>query len=120
MRVLPLGEKAIMVKFSNSEIQEMKRQLALNGYHSLMRLIVLHDKNTKTIVQARREFGIFCSASGQTLKSWEQFGLRGVFILRALEYAECFGIKIFVHQLQPTTTIAIHWLEYEWLHKKDV
>ncbi|HIF9180972.1 TPA: hypothetical protein ACX6QL_002032 [Photobacterium damselae] len=109
-----------MVKFSNSEIQEMKRQLALNGYHSLMRLIVLHDKNTKTIVQARREFGIFCSASGQTLKSWEQFGLRGVFILRALEYAECFGIKIFVHQLQPTTTIAIHWLEYEWLHKKDV
>ncbi|ELV7515529.1 TPA: hypothetical protein ACX6RS_002545 [Photobacterium damselae] len=103
-----------MTQFSDADIERMKQELAVNGYRTLLRLVVLHDKHLRTESEARRDLGVFCSASGSTMKSWESKGIRGVCVARAVEFAECYGVKMGSHQLQPTTDIALQWLNYEY------
>ncbi|MGF1727047.1 hypothetical protein [Photobacterium nomapromontoriensis] len=99
--------------FTDAEITEMKRVLAVNGFNSLLRLIVLHDKGIETTVSARRALGNYCSASGSTMKGWESTGLNGVFADRALEFAEAYPFVMSKHQLCPTKVIAEQWLNYD-------
>lgn len=103
-----------MSNFTESEVAAMKRDLAVSGYNSLLRLIVLHDKNISGVVSAKFQLSIFCAASGSTAKTWATEGLRGVFVDRALEFAQGIGAPIYKHQLEPTNAIAENWLKYDY------
>ncbi|PSU99778.1 hypothetical protein [Photobacterium kishitanii] len=103
-----------MSKFTESERAAMAEELAINGFNSLLRLIVLHDKNIPDVINAKYRLGTFCSASGSTIKSWSKHGLRGVFVERALEFAACYHLSIKSHQLEPTRAIVEQWLEYDY------
>ena len=103
-----------MSDFTELEISKMKKALAVNGYNSLLRLIVLHDKNIKTVCSAKFQLSVFCAASGSTAKTWATEGLRGVFVDRALEFAQGIGVPIYKHQLEPTNAIAKNWLKFDY------
>lgn len=103
-----------MSDFTELEISAMKKALAVNGYNSLLRLIVLHDKNISSVVSAKFQLSVFCAASGSTAKTWATEGLRGVFVDRALEFAQGIGVPIYKHQLEPTNAIAKNWLKFDY------
>ncbi|PSU19942.1 hypothetical protein CTM97_18565 [Photobacterium phosphoreum] len=103
-----------MNKFTESERAAMAEELAVNGFNSLLRLIVLHDKNILDITSAKYKVGTYCCASGSTIKSWSKHGLRGVYVERALEFAACYHLPINAHQLEPTKAIIEQWLEYDY------
>ncbi|PSU89958.1 hypothetical protein C0W35_18315 [Photobacterium kishitanii] len=94
-----------MSKFTESERAAMAEELAINGFNSLLRLIVLHDKNIPDVTRAKYKVGTYCCASGSAIKSWSKHGLRGVYVERALEFAACYRLSIKAHQLQPTKAI---------------
>ncbi|PSU23844.1 hypothetical protein [Photobacterium kishitanii] len=103
-----------MSKFTESERAAMAEELAINGFNSLLRLIVLHDKNIPDVTRAKYKVGTYCCASGSAIKSWSKHGLRGVYVERALEFAACYRLSIKAHQLQPTKAIVEQWLEYDY------
>ncbi|TGZ35355.1 hypothetical protein EQ875_01636 [Photobacterium damselae subsp. damselae] len=105
-----------MNKFTDCEMAAMRRELRLNGYNSLLRLIVLHDRGIDNVASARRALGVFCSASGSSIKSWESQGLTGVFVDRAIEFAECYHLPIWRYQLEPTNAVVENWLAFDYRH----
>ena len=103
-----------MSKFTELERAAMTEELAVNGFNSLLRLIVLHDENISDVTSAKYKVGIYCCASGSAIKSWSKHGLRGVYVERALEFAECYNLPIKAHQLEPTKAIIEQWLDYDY------
>ncbi|MGD6739711.1 hypothetical protein ACN08N_23660 [Photobacterium leiognathi subsp. mandapamensis] len=103
-----------MSKFTDREMAAMERELRINGYKSLLRLIVLHDRGIDNVDSARRALGVFCSASGSSIKAWESQGLTGVFVDRAIEFAECYRLPIWRYQLEPTKAVIENWLTFDY------
>lgn len=102
------------IDFTMDEINLMKRQLAVNAYNALIRMIQYRNSEVSTFGSARQDLGRYCLASGTTINSWSGLGVKGVYVNRAIEYAEVFDIPIFKHQLSPTNAIAKQWLRFEY------
>ena len=99
--------------FTNDQITEMQRQLAVATYHALLRLAASRDPIIDCESNARSVLTEYVNASGSKAKDWEVRGIRGIFVDRVLEFCECTNIPIGRHQLCPTRTVAIRWLEFE-------
>lgn len=99
--------------FSNDQIQNMQRQLAVAAFHALLRLAASRDPIIDCESNARSVLTEYVNANGSKAKDWDVGGIRGIFVDRALEFCECTNIPIYRHQLCPTKNVAIRWLEFE-------
>ena len=101
------------MQFTNDQITNMQRQLAVAAYHALLQLAVSRDPIIDSESNARSVLTEYTCANGSKIKDWELNGIRGIFVDRALEFCECTNIPIGRHQLCPTRNVAIRWLEFE-------
>ena len=101
------------MQFTNDQITNMQRQLAVAAYHALLQLAVSRDPIIDSESNARSVLTEYTCANGSKIKDWELNGIRGIFVDRVLEFCECTNIPIYRHQLCPTRTVAIRWLEFE-------
>lgn len=101
------------MQFTNDQITEMQQQLAVAAYHALLRLAASRDPIIDCESNARSVLTEYTCANGSKIKDWELNGIRGIFVDRVLEFCECTNIPIGRHQLRPTKTVAIMWLNYD-------
>ena len=99
--------------FTNDQITKMQQQLAVAAYHALIKLATSRDPIIDSESNARSVLTEYTCANGSKIKDWELNGIRGIFVDRVLEFCECTNIPIYRHQLCPTRTVAIRWLEFE-------
>ena len=101
------------MQFTNDQIQNMQRQLAVAAFRTLIRLAVSRDPIIDCESNARSVLTEYTCANGSKIKDWGLNGIRGIFVERVLEFCECTNIPIGRHQLCPSRTVAIRWLEFE-------
>ncbi len=98
--------------FSKAQLAEMRNELAVNGYQSLIRLILLHDKKLKTETAARRALMNYCDCAYSKSLEWINTGIQPFFVERVLEFMACYPCAVSRHQLAPRDREAEIWLRH--------
>lgn len=101
------------IKFTTEEYKAMRTELKANAFASLIRLMPMERGDV--IFHISRT----CDAAYGSVKDWERFGVPNKHINTILDIAKQNDIRIYKHQLSPTSAVVNQWLTWCFEIDKD-
>lgn len=95
---------------SKTEIDEKRRELAVNGFASFLRHFEVYYKNNTA--NAVRMVSGATGAAEVTVRKWKKTGVTDHNAAKALcEVAKNHGFYFGLHMLRPTNAVCVAWIE---------
>ncbi|EKO3632380.1 hypothetical protein M3894_002910 [Vibrio metschnikovii] len=101
------------INFTTEEYGAMKTELKANAFASLIRLMPM-ERGDAIFHIAR-----ICDVTYGSVKDWEKFGVPNKHVNTMLDIAKQNDIRIYKHQLSPTSAIINQWLTWCFEIDKD-
>ena len=101
------------INFTTEEYKAMRTELKANAFASLIRLMPM-DRGDAIFHVAR-----ICNKSYGAVRDWEKFGVSNKYINAVLDIAKQNDIRIYKHQLSPTSAVVNQWLTWCFEIDKD-